>query len=66
MKWDSKCLIEFYKNKKLYEEGEHERVVEKFLWFPKSLGITTKWLCKAKIKQELLRSEEHTSELQSR
>ena len=56
MKWKSKCLVEFYGNKKRYEDGDTERVVKKFLWFPKTIGTTTKWLCKAKIKQELCRS----------
>ena len=55
MKWQFKCDVEFYKNKKRCEEGDTYRVVEKFLLFPKTLGTTTKWICKAKIKQELCR-----------
>lgn len=36
-----------------YETGS-TRIVSKFLYFPKTVGGKTKWLCRAVIKQSLV------------
>jgi len=53
MKWTS----DFNLNKEFWEADLKERVIEKFLWFPKRIGTEWRWLEKCKIRQKLEHEE---------